>query len=265
MNVRSSLSRTNNKQHLRPESIDVKKCVSPRGSSSRTVRSAKRQHDRTTVERVAKKPQVVWLESQEQDRLLRRRSLEEAKQGNYLFAVEGLSLLIDRNPRNAADYNNRGLVQFQWGQQDAALEDYNRAIELNPKLASAYNNRANYYAAQDQLAEAIADYDIAIDLDPTNIRAWINQGITFRDLEMYSQAIENFEHALQISDLLARNSGDSRALEAHVYAARGRTHHLAGDWNYAVADYYRTLDRLGEASSTRLHRQVTIWMQELKG
>lgn len=209
--------------------------------------------------------QTVWLDSAAQDRLLRQQSLSDAKQGNYLEAIAGLTILIDRNPESATDYNNRGLVHYQCGHLEAAIEDYNEAIRLNPKLASAYNNRANYYAAQGQPMEAIEDYDMAIDLDPTNVRAWVNQGITYRDLEMYEEAIENFEHALQIKELLSPKLDDNSALEAHIYGARGRAHHLAGDWNFAIADYRRALDRTSESDITvkRLRSQVTRWMQEL--
>ncbi|MBD1824557.1 tetratricopeptide repeat protein [Cyanobacteria bacterium FACHB-DQ100] len=209
--------------------------------------------------------QTVWLDPVAQDRLLRQQSLTDAKQGHYLEAIAGLTILIDRNPENATDYNNRGLVHFQCGHLDAAIEDYNKAIRLNSKLASAYNNRANYYASQGLLIEAITDYDRAIDLDPTNIRAWLNQGITFRDLELYSQAIENFEQALQITQLLSSPLNDHSVLEAHLYGARGRAHHLAGDWNFAIADYYRALERIPEAdiAEKRLRMQVNRWMQEL--
>jgi tetratricopeptide (TPR) repeat protein len=209
--------------------------------------------------------QTTWLDPSAQDRLLRRRSLSEAQQGNYLEAIAGLTILIDRNPENALDYNNRGLVHFQCGDQDAAIEDYNKAIQLNPRLAGAYNNRANYYVAQGELEAAIADYDMAVDLDPTNIRAWLNQGITFRDLGLYGDAIESFEHALQIKELMSINLDDNPILEAHIYAARGRAHHLVGDWNFAVADYRRALNLIPDSdiSGHRLRSQVNHWLKAL--
>lgn len=261
MNVRTFLNGQNPGKQFRPHATQTGKAsISPR------PRRLHQAPNRLTSRPFTQKRDFTWLDPREQDWLLRQRSLSQAKTGQYFDAIEGLSLLIHRNPQSALDYNNRGLVHFQHGQLQAALEDYNRAIKLNPRLASAYNNRANYHATQGNLAEAIADYETAIDLDPTNVRAWINQGITFRDLEMYAQAIENFEHALQIGQLLARNPEENRFLEANIYAARGRTHELAGDWNYAIADYYRALDRLGEAETStfqRLQTQVLIWLEDL--
>ncbi|WP_416672622.1 tetratricopeptide repeat protein [Egbenema bharatensis] len=190
--------------------------------------------------------------------LVRQKALAEARQGNYALSIALFSHLIEREPGSANDYSNRGLVYFQDGQSEAALADYNRAIELNPQLDSAYNNRANYFAAQGQFLEAVLDYDVALDLNPTNIRAWINQGITFRELEMYERAIESFELALCLG-----------RLEGHIYAERGRTYHLRGDWNCAVADYYRALTELPTVSvyasdpSVHLRLQVESWLDEL--
>lgn len=192
------------------------------------------------------------------DSLLRRQGLAEAQQGNLDGAIALFSQLIDRNPANATDYNNRGLVYFQNGQHPEAIADYNTALRLNPNSGSIYNNRANYYAAQGRLLDAILDYNTAIELDPSNIRAWINQGITFRDLEMYDRAIECFDLALTL-----------HRLEGHVYAERGRTCHLQGDWNYAHADYLRAIERLPltlEARSNpsvRLRLQVELWLDDL--
>jgi tetratricopeptide (TPR) repeat protein len=221
------------------------------------------------VQKAADRAQsVVWLEPEEQDRLLRRRSLLEAKQGHYAAAIVGLSLLIERHPQAAADYNNRGLVYFQSGQIELALADYNHAIALNPKLASAYNNRANYFAAQGQLAEAIADYETAISLDPTHLRAWINQGITFQELEMYAQALENFDHALYITQLLIHNREELTWLKAHLYGSRGRTHHLCGDWNCAIADYHQAQQLMETleptVASRRLADRLQTWLKALQ-
>jgi tetratricopeptide (TPR) repeat protein len=200
---------------------------------------------------------VLHLSQAEQNTRLRQQALAQAQQGNHGRAIALFNQLIKKNPDNAVDYSNRGLVYFQLGRSDAALADYNRAIELNPGLDSVYNNRANYYASQGQFLEAILDYDVALDLNPANTRAWINQGITFRDLEMYERAIESFDLGLCLGKL-----------EGHVYAERGRTYHLRGDWNCAIADYQRALAKLSQPAisnpaSSRLQFQVQAWIDEL--
>lgn len=189
---------------------------------------------------------------------LRSFALQSAHQGDYREAIALFTQLIHRHPENAIDYNNRGLVYFQFGERQKALCDYNTAIELNPNLANAYNNRANYYAACGDLEAAIRDYDNALDLNPTYTRAWINRGITLRDLGQYDEAIDNLEVALLFEQY-----------EGHVLAERGRTHHLSGDWNYAQADYRRALALLplspkhSDGAGWRLRLQVENWLGEL--
>lgn len=189
---------------------------------------------------------------------LRNCAIRFAKKGEYHEAISLFNQLINRNPDNAIDYNNRGLIYFQCGEKQKAVSDYNTAIALNPKLASAYNNRANYYAACGKLVEAIADYDEAIDLNPTYTRAWINRGITYRDLGQHEEAIDNLEIAL----LFEQHEGQ-------IIAERGRTYHIWGDWNCAIADYRRALSLLPASANTkdtagwRLRLQVENWLGEL--
>lgn len=191
--------------------------------------------------------------SKQSEYSLRALANRKAKQGDYTGAIALLTQLISRNPADAVSYNNRGLIYFQTGQREKAIADYNRALQLNPELDSAYNNRANYYASSGRLAEALTDYEQALDLNPGNIRTWINQGITFRELGLYDLALENLDMALILG-----------CLEGHIYAERGRTYHLRGDWNCAIADYQRALQELSPSgTSSRLRHKVEAWIGEL--
>ncbi|GAB4151886.1 MAG: hypothetical protein Fur0046_31340 [Cyanobacteria bacterium J069] len=194
----------------------------------------------------------------ELETVLRQEALQAAQRGDHDEAIALFSVLLEQNPSSARDYNNRGLVYFQSGNLDGAIADYNQALELDSTLDSVYNNRANYYAAQGKFLEAILDYDAALDLNPANVRAWLNQGITLRELEMHDRALECFDFALRLG-----------RLEAHIYAERGRTHHLWGDWNAALADYQRAIERLSlpntstPGGAARLRLQLEVWKDEL--
>ncbi|MEY2833354.1 MAG: hypothetical protein RLZZ574_2613 [Cyanobacteriota bacterium] len=178
----------------------------------------------------------------------------KANQGDYVVAIALLDQLIALRPNHAVNYNNRGLMYFRNNQIIEALCDLSLALEINPHLDSAYNNRANCYAAQGDLPEAIADYDLALDLNPGNLRAWINQGIAFRELELYELGLENFDIALLIGD----------ALEDRIYAERGRTYHLRGDWNCAISDYQTALNILtSKPDEVNYFYRVQSWFNEL--
>lgn len=191
---------------------------------------------------------------------LRQEAADQAKQGNYQQAIDLLTQVINSSlsRRTPMDYNNRGLMYFHSGQIEEAIGNYNRALELNPNLAAAYNNRANCYVNQGELVDALVDYDRALDLNPFHIRALINQGITFRHLGMYREALDNFDIALA-----------QGKLEPYIYAQRGRTHHLAGDWNWAIADYQRSLHDLNQTENaartenSRIGKFVNTWLEQL--
>lgn len=188
------------------------------------------------------------------DEALRTLVEQTASQGEYDVAIALLDELILRHPDSAIDYNNRGLMHFRQQNYGEAIADYTQAISLNPRLDSAYNNRGNCYAAQGKFAEAMADYEIALDFNPANLRTWINQGITFRELGLYDLAIENFDLALVLG----------RRLKGRIYGERGRTYHLRGDWNCAIADYQRALNELPDTpNSRRYQEQVKNWSTEL--
>lgn len=178
----------------------------------------------------------------------------KASAGEYAIAIALLNRLILLHPDNAVNYNNRGLMYFRNSQITEALGDLSQALKIDPNLDSAYNNRANCYAAKGELAEAIADYDVALDLNPGNLRAWINQGIAFRESQMYDLALENFDIALIISDVL----------QERIYGERGRTYHLLGDWNCAVANYQSALSLLEELPDhISYKRKVRGWLNLL--
>lgn len=208
---------------------------------------------RQNKRRLAPVALVPGKDSKPSDQSLRASAHRKAKQGDYLGAITLLTQLITRHPNRAVDYNNRGLIYFQSGQKEKALADYNKALQLNPQLDSAYNNRANYYASCGQLAEALTDYEMALDLNPGNTRTWINQAITFRELGLNDLAIENLDMALVLG-----------GLEEHIYAERGRTYHLRGDWNCAIADYQRALTAMRLSGFMgRLRHNVETWMNQL--
>lgn len=182
---------------------------------------------------------------------VRQQVRQAVKRRDYRQAIAMLNCLIRCHPNSAADYSNRGLVYFWSGQPDRALKDLNQAIELNPELAGAYNNRANYYVAQGAPEIALQDYERAIDLDPFHTQARINRAITLRELGYYAEALEALDETLVFHQLTGE-----------TYAERGRTYHLIGEWNAAIADYQQALHLL--AKSTDSSEALTVSAKRLQ-
>ena len=59
--------------------------------------------------------------------------------------IASLTEVIQRNPRDAAAYNTRGVVYAKLGRYSNAIDDFSHAIELDPNFAGAYTNRALAY------------------------------------------------------------------------------------------------------------------------
>ncbi|WP_008317573.1 tetratricopeptide repeat protein [Leptolyngbya sp. PCC 6406] len=194
----------------------------------------------------------------------RQVALKQAQQQQYLTAIQTLTGVLSRYPHSAEDYSNRGLVYSWAGQGEAALRDYNRALSLDPLLAAAYNNRGNYFAGpgaavKGALDLALADYDRAINLNPIHIRARINQAVTLRKLRRYNAALMALDEALVF-----------RQLTGLIYGERGRTCHLWGDWNGAIADYCHALDCFAHPTSqipleSPQANQVRQWLAQVQG
>jgi tetratricopeptide (TPR) repeat protein len=190
------------------------------------------------------------------DDLLSASAINAIRQRQYEWALHLLNHLIQRHPDEANYYSNRGLLHLWKKNYDAALNDCDYAIELEPNLDQAYNNRANCYAALGLTVKALVDYERAVDLNPFNSRARINLGITLRSLGDLEAALNCFDEALLFYKL-----------SAFIYVERGRTYHLRGDWNCAIADYRRAQASINENTATpqeqRVLQRVQGWMEEL--
>ena len=189
---------------------------------------------------------------------VRQRVRQAVSQGDFTRAIAHSNRLILNHSATAEDFNNRGLIHLWNGQAHRAISDFDQAIALNPELPAAYNNRANYYASQGDAIHALQDYERTIDLDPFHVKARINRAITLRGLGCYDLALAELDEAL----LFHKMSGE-------IYAERGRTYHLCGDWNGAIADYQRALQAFSLPTSAvslaknSYRRDVLIWLDEL--
>src|SRR5262245_21698212 len=81
-------------------------------------------------------------------------------------AIADYGQAIERDPKRAMSYNNRGLAFAAKGDFDKALADFSEAVKLNPEFAEAFLNRATVYRAKDDLEHARQDLETALRLNP---------------------------------------------------------------------------------------------------
>src|SRR5262249_55209506 len=84
------------------------------------------------------------------------------------------------------------------------LTHLNAAIERNPRNARAYNERGKVYARMGKLREALADYTKALEIEPTFTQALGNRGLAYRDAKQYQLAIDDFNRVLAARPELAK-------------------------------------------------------------
>jgi tetratricopeptide (TPR) repeat protein/uncharacterized RDD family membrane protein YckC len=152
-------------------------------------------------------------------------------------AVADLDEAIRLNPRLARAYSNRGLAYDDKGDPERAITDYNEAIRLDPKLAIAYSNRASVYDDKGDYARAIADYNEAIRLDPGVTDVYNNRGTAYYHMVDLDHALADFNEAIRL------NPDRSKP-----YANRGFAYEGKGDHDRAMADFKEAI-RLDNGNS----------------
>ena len=102
------------------------------------------------------------------------------------------------NPAAADVYNNRGVALAGLQRHAEALASYERAIALRPDYADPYYNRGDTLCSLERLAEALTSYERAIALRPDHPEALVNYGQALRDLKRYDEARESYERAMSL-------------------------------------------------------------------
>ena len=146
-------------------------------------------------------------------------------------AIQGYDQAIQRNPKNAFLYVNRGFAYAIKGDHDRAIEDYNQGLQLDSKNALAYRNRGVAYASKGDHDRAIQDYDQAIQLDPKDAMAYVSRGTLYKSKGDNSRAIQDFDQAVQLDP---KNGGS--------YIARGGAYVSKGDYDHAIQDYDQAIE-----------------------
>jgi tetratricopeptide (TPR) repeat protein len=83
-----------------------------------------------------------------------------------------------------SDWNSKAVALWKKGKftkPNQAINYLNKAIQKNPKFAEAYNNRGNAYRDINKLQKAFADYNQAIRLKQNYVQAYNNRGNIYYD------------------------------------------------------------------------------------
>lgn len=126
------------------------------------------------------------------------KAVNEQDKGNLKTAIEYYSKAIDKNPREASAYNNRGSCYNSLNKFKKSIGDFNKAIELEPEDMAAYHNRAYSYTHLKKYKKAIDDYNEAIALKPDDWHPISGLATVYILTGSYEDALKRIEKALTL-------------------------------------------------------------------
>lgn len=133
------------------------------GSLGPKTREAIQTYQRAQRYEVTGQPSRALYDELE-EHALEVQGLDQFRQGAYEAAVVTYSRIIQRKPKDADAYFNRGLAYKNSGRTDQALADYEMAIELDAAHRKAHFDRANILYQRGLYREAVQDYFKALTL-----------------------------------------------------------------------------------------------------
>jgi protein O-mannosyl-transferase len=138
---------------------------------------------------------------------------------------------VQKAPRKARPYINRGHAYLEQGDLDRALADFDKAIGLEPDLPEPYSDRCVVYQTKGDLGQALSDCNRAIEIDPKAARTYSNRGMVYQMKGDFGRALADFNTAI---------ATDPNSAEA--YSNRGILYQGQGDLEGALADYRKAAE-----------------------
>jgi len=106
--------------------------------------------------------------------------------------------VINKYPKVALAYYNRGTYYNEIKDYKRALLDFNKSIELDVTNYSFYNNRGSIYFLLDQYEKAVADFTECVALKANHKECLYNRSISFYKLKQFNRAFKDANRAEQL-------------------------------------------------------------------
>jgi type IV pilus assembly protein PilF len=202
-------------------------------------RSAQSQHDEAGIPGFPRP----------RDNLTRARARTELgalyfQTGNWIVALEELTLAISADPTFAPAYGLRGLVLFQVNENESAEQDFRRALRLNENDPEINNNFGWFLCQTGRAAESLRYFQRAIrnPMYRTPESALLNLGACYLRIGELDLAEENIRRGLR----LAPGNPSGLFHLANIHYERG---------NYAAAQ-----QQLIEVVRDNVPNAETLWL-----
>ena len=173
------------------------------------------------------------------------------RSGDYLKALEQYNKVLEKDPLNAAVYNNLGLIQYATGNTPEAIRAFRQSTYIDPKYDKAHNNLGLALRQAGQDAEAQREFERALQLNPKNAEALTNLAALAKKAGNLERAKVQYLQAIQVNPANA---------EAHynlavLYEEQGE--------NGSAVDHFRKFLALGSGSHPEVVAEVEKKIEEL--
>ena len=162
-------------------------------------------------------------------------------------AIADFGLAVKFDPKFALAYNNLGIALRVSGRNDEAIKEFTKAIEIDPKYVTARVGRGISLMVKRDFDAAGKDFDEAIKIDPKFGAAYRNKGSMLVQQQRFAEAINYFNQALiqDISDADAYNNRGIAYEALRIYGVAIMNYKLALKYNPQLATAKTGLERLG--------------------
>ncbi len=130
---------------------------------------------------------------------------EKLKNEDIEGALEDFNKAIEKDPKYAEAYLNRGFVYGNTGELKKALADFDKAIALDSGYVEAYYNRGFIYGYFEEYEKSMADYSRVIELNPKDAEAYINRALIRSRLGDREGELADLKEAARLGDPTARS------------------------------------------------------------
>ncbi len=149
----------------------------------------------------------------------------------YRRNLEEVTVEIEKNPKDAMAFYNRGLINSDLKDYEAAIANFGLAITINPTFQEAYYARAGAYRYNGDIDKALEDYNKALQLNPNDFRVYFDRGSAYFHKGTLDKAIEDFTKVLSINPSMAL-----------AYYNRGQFYLILKEYDKAAPDFVRAND-----------------------
>ena len=118
----------------------------------------------------------------------------------YDKAIADFTLSLNKEPKQAGVFNNRGQAHYLKQDYTSAVSDFDAAVRADKKHFVALNNRALCHIAVQDYNAALRDLNSAVRLNKEYAEALNNRGVVHSLLGKYRNAVDDFSAALLIDD-----------------------------------------------------------------